>query len=139
LPSYARVACFKGYDETSFSFNAGVSPTLFEQQFQIYEDLLREGFDMYAYVTLTSPPHKDLGNYMRKFIDRLQYIHPNLPLRTVPLKIESYAPTRSRARKDHEIALKFQYDVHTAWLEELDKRFSGSQLDLPIYAVDMSL
>lgn len=139
FPKYARVGCFKGYDEASFAFNTAAPPELFSQQFEIYRDLLKEGLDMYAYVTLTAVPHAGLEQSMAHFFDRLQEIHPHLPLRTIPLKIAVFTTTGQRLKARHEQALSFQYDVHDAWLEELQRRFSPEELALPIYAVSLML
>ena len=83
FPKYSRVGCFKGYDGVSFSFNTKADPVHFTKQFEIFQELLNEGFDMYAYTTFTSPPHDGLRESMSQFVDKLQAIHPNLPLRTV--------------------------------------------------------
>jgi uncharacterized Fe-S cluster-containing radical SAM superfamily protein len=137
FPMYSRVACFKGYDEESFSFNTLAPPELFNQQFEIYRDLMREGLDMYAYVTFTAIPHNNLRSAMARFVDKLQEIHPNLPLRTVPLKIEVFTPTKGRVKQEHETALAFQHDVHAAWIEELSKRYSEAERNIPICDVPM--
>lgn len=139
FPNYARVGCFKGYDAASFAFNTLAAPELFNQQFEIYRDLLHEGLDMYAYVTFTALPHTGLPQAMEQFVDKLQSIHRNLPLRTVPLKIEIFTPTSKRIQRDRERALAFQYDVHYAWLEELNRRFSEEERQLPIYDVQVRL
>jgi uncharacterized Fe-S cluster-containing radical SAM superfamily protein len=136
-PMYARVACFKGYDAASFSFNTSAESQLFDQQFELFAGLVSEGLDMYAYVTFTGLPKDGLSASMARFVDRLQRIHPNLPLRTVPLKIEVFTPTSHRVKQGHTLALKFQYDVHSAWLEELDRRFSSQERAIPI--TDVSL
>jgi uncharacterized Fe-S cluster-containing radical SAM superfamily protein len=132
FPKYARVACFKGYDEASFSFNTLAQPECFDQQFEIFRDLLKEGFDMYGYVTFTALPHNDLQAKMVKFVDKLQEIHHNLPLRVVPLKIESFTPTEGRIKKEQQKAIAFQYEVHTAWLEQINKRFDKTESNLSI-------
>jgi len=115
------------------------APELFHQQFEIYRDLLKEGLDLYAYVTFTAMPHEGLQCVMERFMDKLQTIHQNLPLRTVPLKIEIFAPTQNRIKQNHDMALAFQYEVHQAWLEQLNKRFSEAERDLPICETSMSL
>jgi uncharacterized Fe-S cluster-containing radical SAM superfamily protein len=137
FPKYSRVACFKGYDADSFKFNTLAAPELFDQQFEIYRDLLREGIDMYAYVTFTAVPHDKLQSRMEQFVDRLQGIHQNLPLRTVPLKIGVFTPTKNRIKQDHELALNYQYEVHHAWLEQIHKRFSKKELSIPICDIPM--
>jgi uncharacterized Fe-S cluster-containing radical SAM superfamily protein len=139
FPKYARVACFKGYDEASFAFNTGAEPELFIEQFNIYRDLLTLGLDMYAYVTLTALPHTGLDSALRRFVDLLQSIHVNLPLRTVPLKIDVFTPTRHRVRERHQDALRFQYDLHQVWREELRRRFRSDELAQPLCDVPMRL
>lgn len=137
FPKYSRVACFKGYDEISFAFNTFAAPEFFHQQFEIYRDLLKEGLDLYAYVTFTAVPHEGLQVTMERFVDKLQAIHPNLPLRTVPLKIDVFTPTQNRIKKNHEMALTFQYEVHQAWLEQINQRFSETERSLPICEISM--
>lgn len=137
FPSYARVACFKGYDHASFTFNTHAEARLFDQQFSIYADLLSAGLNLYAYVTFTSMPRLGLSAAMKSFVDRLQRIHLNLPLRTVPLKIEVFTPTLGRVGPSQELALAFQHDVHEAWLEEIDRRFSSAERRVPICDVSM--
>lgn len=139
FPNFARVGCFKGYDKESFSFNTLADPELFDEQFRIYKDLLKLGFDMYAYATLTSIPKKNLNSLISNFVDRLQEIHPNLPLRTVPLKIEVYSPTLKRMDNTHQAALKYQYEVHQAWREELDRRYEENLRLSPICDIQMKL
>lgn len=139
FPNYARVACFKGYDDTSFSFNTSAAPELFNEQFFIYRNLLEAGFDMYAYVTFTSAPNNNLLSSMSNFVDRLQEIHPNLPLRTIPLKIEIYSPTQRRLAEKHRLALEFQYEVHQAWCEEIIKRYEERERSIPICDIEMRL
>ncbi len=134
---YARVACFKGYDPASFEFNTRAAPELFARQLAIFRELLNEGLDLYAYVTLTAPPHSGLGPTMKLFVDQLQSIHRNLPLRTIPLKIDLFAPTRPRVREQERAALAFQHDVHGAWCEELTLRFSDTELAAPICDVSL--
>lgn len=139
FPKYSRVACFKGYDEISFSFNTRAEPELFNEQFEIYRESLREGLDMYAYVTFTALPHDGLLAAMERFVDKLQAIHPNLPLRTVPLKIEAFTPTKGRIKQEHKKSIAFQHEVHSAWIEQLNKRFSETDRNLPICDVPMKL
>lgn len=135
--NYARVGCFKGYDEASFAFNTAANGELFSQQFEVFNKLLAEGFDIYAYATFTAPPHDRLDISISRFMDRLQQIHHNLPLRTVPLEIKVYSPTSSRLNLEHNQALRFQYDAHTQWQQELSKRFSTHELTVPINEVSI--
>jgi uncharacterized Fe-S cluster-containing radical SAM superfamily protein len=137
--NYSRVACFKGYDEKSFSFNTLASPELFNQQFEIYKELLKKGLDMYAYVTFTAIPHAGLAHKMEQFVDKLQAIHFNLPLRTVPLKITAFTPTRHRIKHEQNLALNYQYEVHAKWIEQIRNRFSETEINVPICDIPMAL
>ncbi len=136
---YSRVGCFKGYDKKSFSFNTLANPDLFDQQFKLFNKLFETGFDMYAYVTFTSIPNKNVEDSMNIFINQLQDIHENLPLRTVPLKIKDYSPTKNRINPQHTEALNFQHAVHTTWLREINNRFKKSDINLPICDVKMKI
>lgn len=136
-PNYARVGCFKGYDETSFAFNTGAAPGDFAEQFQIFSALLDEGLDLYAYATFTALPTAGLAGHMRNFVDRLQAIHPALPLRLVPLKIEVFTPVKTRIDPQRARALDFQHDVHAAWRSELEQRFSVHERQRPITEVSL--
>lgn len=138
-PKYARVACFKGYDDESFSFNTLASPALFAQQFKIYRRLLADGFDLYAYVTFTNAPHEHVGSRVRIFVDNLQRIHHNLPLRTVPLQIAKFNATDTRMTKRHEDALVFQHAVHQEWCEQVAARYSSAERALLISDVPMRM
>lgn len=139
FPKYCRVGCFKGYDTRSFSFNTLAAPEIFERQFEIYRDLLHEGFDMYAYVTFTALPHNNVVDAMKRFVDKLQGIHNNLPLRMVPLKIEKFTPTTGRIKAEHDTAIAFQHEVHHAWVEQLKERFSEQERSTLICDVPMTI
>jgi uncharacterized Fe-S cluster-containing radical SAM superfamily protein len=132
-PNYGRVGCFKGFDQHSFSFNTQAAPELFAQQFTLMRRLVSAGFDVYGYVTFTSDDAHQLQAKMANFVDRLQEdVHPLFPLRTVPLKITSFTPTRDRIGRDQERAFTLQQAAVTAWSEELRKRFSSEQLKMRI-------
>jgi uncharacterized Fe-S cluster-containing radical SAM superfamily protein len=91
-PNYGRVCCFKGFDSISFAFNTLADPLLFEQQFELARRLLELGIDLYFYATFTTPVVTGLADNMCRFMDRLQKIDENLPLRTVPLNIQEFSP-----------------------------------------------
>ena len=121
--NYGRVCCFKGFDAESFSFNTLADCSLFEHQFDLFRRYLSTGMDLYAYVTLTSPTSDQVGERMRIFVDKLQAIHPNLPLRTVPLEILKFTPVHSRIGKQQSLALVNQQIAVEAWNTELRERF----------------
>ena len=125
---YGKVCCFKGFDETSFAFNTQAAPELFFRQFELMRRLLAEtSLDLYAYVTFTSPAYEAIAAKMRAFVDRLQEIDANLPLRTVPLEISVFSPVAPRMTDPHERALAVQQEAVTAWNEELVRRYSDAE------------
>ncbi len=127
-PMYGKVCCFKGFDSYSFAFNTAAAPELFDRQFALMRRLVNETeIDLYAYVTLTTDREAQIGNAVAAFVDQLQGIDPNLPLRTVPLRIAAFTPVRPRMRAEHERALALQGDAVAAWNEELAARFSESE------------
>lgn len=59
---------------------------------------------------------------MARFVDRLQQISENLPLRLVPLQIEKWGPVGDRMREPHHAALEYQQRAIQAWWQELVRR-----------------
>jgi uncharacterized Fe-S cluster-containing radical SAM superfamily protein len=123
-PTYGRVCCFKGFDPDSFSFNTRAEPALFERQFELMKKLLTTGIDMYAYVTLTTPNANAIADRIERFIDRLQTVHENLPLRTIPLEIRIYNPVEPRLNQFNRRAQDNQWVAIEAWQEGIAERFS---------------
>lgn len=125
---YGRVACFKGFDAASFSFNTKASPELFDRQFELFARLLELGIDLYAYTTFTASSSVGIDGAMAKFVDRLQALDENLPLRTVPLKIGIFGVVKERLTKLKLInggdAVANQQTAIDAWTRELERRFS---------------
>jgi hypothetical protein len=123
-PNYGRVACFKGFDPESFQYNTSADERLFEIQFSLMKRLVATGMDLYSYVTLTSPRAEDVAGRIRRFVDRLQAIDENLPLRTVPLEVRAFTPVAPRLTEVHRLALRNQWLAVDAWTFELANRFS---------------
>jgi uncharacterized Fe-S cluster-containing radical SAM superfamily protein len=132
--NYGRVGCFKGFDQESFSFNTKASPELFDMQFKLMRRLVEAGFDVYGYATFTSTTDKDLPKHMATFVDRLQSeVHPLFPLRTIPLQILEFTPTRTRMGPEHERAMMIQKEAARAWSDELERRFPKKVRDRRIF------
>lgn len=134
---YGKVGCFKGFNSESFSFNTGAHPSLFDQQFDLLGRLLELGLDQYAYVTFTTPTDQGILPEMKQFVDRLQRLDENLPLRTIPLEISVFAPVVLRKQPKMEEALGNQHRAVEAWQEELDRRFTSTEraaniVDVPL-------
>ena len=130
--NYGRVACFKGFDPMSFSFNTRARPELYYRQFDLFRRLLELGIDLYAYATFTTPSLDDLSGKMKAFVDRLQSIHELLPLRTVPLRIEAFTPTAHRMESSHHRAIDEQERAYEFWQRELADRYSFTIRNLSI-------
>jgi uncharacterized Fe-S cluster-containing radical SAM superfamily protein len=130
--NYGRVACFKGFDEASFAFNTRADPTLFARQFDLFERLLSTGMDLYAYATFTGPEPDAAGEGVVRFMDRLQAIDTNLPLRLIPLRIEVFGVVEHRVREPHKVSLEAQEAAIVEWNRELIARFDEPQRATPI-------
>jgi uncharacterized Fe-S cluster-containing radical SAM superfamily protein len=137
--TYGRVACFKGIDRESFAFNTAADPLLYDEQFVLFRRFVDFGLDIYAYVTLTTPYADSARSALSDFIDRLQKVHPLLPLRTVPLEVSTFTPVQSRLDDLCRAALKNQYAVAEYWQEELTNRFTASDRNTSICDVQMTL
>ena len=137
--NYGKVCCFKGFNPSSFSFNTQASADLFERQFALMDRCISSGIDVYAYATFTTLTKEGIADDMKLFLDRLQSIHPNLPLRLVPLEIQAFSPVVNRMEERHEESVKNQQFAITAWVDELIKRFSSSERQTRICDVSISL
>lgn len=125
-PNYGRTCCFKGFDDISFSFNTSAPPELFAQQFALFRRILALGVDAYAYATFTTPKSHDIGDSMKRFLDRLQELDVNLPLRTIPLEIQPFTPVEPRLNAPRRDALENQWTAIEGWHRELEDRFSAT-------------
>ncbi|MBK7534007.1 MAG: hypothetical protein IPI49_01285 [Myxococcales bacterium] len=141
---YGRVACFKGFDADSFSYNTKAAPELFDRQFDLFARLLALGIDLYAYTTFTATRSDNIGDSMARFVDRLQSLEPNLPLRTVPLEVYVAGVVKERAEKQSFLPQANESLLHQrlaidAWCRELEHRFSSDEraqsiADVPLAA-----
>ena len=136
-PRYARVCCFKGFDESSFAFNTAAAPGLFGRQFELSERLHAIGMDLYAYVTFTTADPDRIAERMHVFCDRLQCIDPMLPLRAIPLEIEVWGPVAARMRPERTVSLHLQQEAIAHWNAEILQRFSPAERELPINCVPL--
>ncbi|MBF2067548.1 MAG: hypothetical protein IGS39_24490 [Calothrix sp. C42_A2020_038] len=136
-PKYGRVCCFKGFNAESFAFNTSAEPALFDQQFELLRRLLTLGIDLYAYATFTSPSNVDIAEDMRRFVDRLQMLDENLPLRTVPLQIQEFTPVKQRLNQDIYSVLHNQQIAIEAWRHELESRYSSEERACNIASVHL--
>ena len=122
---YSKVCCFKGFDSESFAFNTRADSALFYRQFDLMGRLLGLGIDLYSYVTFTTGSSSDIEGRMQGFVDRLQLLDKNLPLRTVPLEIRVFTPVKKRLNRLNEEALKNQYLAVDIWRRELENRYTA--------------
>lgn len=136
-PNYGKVCCFKGFDEESYLFNSRFKSGSFNEQFDTFKRYIHEGFDVYAYATITCPNLEKVEEKIKYFFDSLQRINELLPLRTIPLKIIAYGPTQQRMNQQHKMAINNQFVVKEVWMSELEKRFSNSQIICNVAKVKM--
>lgn len=136
-PNFGRVGCFKGFDPESFAFNTEADPLLFDRQFELFARHLTLGIDCYAYVTLTGPALSAVGTAVPRFLDRLQAIHENLPLRTVPLEIALWGPVPDRLNPARQQSLEVQQRAVAVWNAEMEHRFPAAVRAVPINLVPM--
>lgn len=132
---YARVCCFKGIDTNSFSVNTNAHPSLFIKQFDLFKRLWDLKIDLYAYITLTAPSNANFNLAVPKFLDLIQAINVDLPLRIVPLKIFEFLPSQNRKNVDKNDLMKGQMKAIQVWKSEIEKRFDFSKREVPIYAI----
>jgi uncharacterized Fe-S cluster-containing radical SAM superfamily protein len=128
---HSRVGCFKGFDSLSFSYNTLAPKSMYERQFRVFERLLRQGFDVYAYATFTCPQSHCTKDRIKHFVDDLQKIHPLLPLRTIPLEVRPFSVTRVRMTPHHQQSIDEQSRAGEFWDEVLMERFSSRELQSP--------
>lgn len=126
-PNYGRVCCFKGFNPESFAFNTLAEPALFNRQFELLERLLTVGIDLYAYITITTPSADSVEDDISRFLDRLQLLNQNMPLRTIPLEVEIFTPVQRRLDETKKLALKNQWIAIEAWQKEIERRFSSEE------------
>jgi len=131
-PTYGRVCCFKGFNAESFSFNTRAEPALYDRQFELMSRFLTLGIDLYGYATFTTPSRNGITNDMPRFVDRLQRLDENLPLRVVPLEIQVFTPVKPRLNAPAKEALKNQRIAAEVWQKELQDRYSGEQRALSV-------
>ncbi len=129
---YGRVCCFKGIDELSFSNNTGAEPSLFYQQFSLWEKLLKTGLDLYSYITLPAITSTDFKGAIKWVLDKIQNVDETYPLRIVPLKIQEFTPVVSRIKDLQLNLLEGQEMAIQIWQEEMRRRFSTEDLQKKI-------
>lgn len=132
---YSRVSCFKGIDEESFSINTKASPELFRNQFKLCKQLIQTGFDLYGYITLTASTKTDFKSVVPRFLDELQNESEMFPLRIVPLEVKKYSPMTKRVDSVFQDMIDGQYIAIKIWEEEMARRFTKEQLNVPIAEV----
>ena len=136
--NYGKVCCFKGFDQQSFAFNTKAPPDLFDRQIELFQRNVDLGIDVYGYATFTSP-EKPKPDSISRFVDALQRIHSELPLRVIPLEIRQFAPFDDRRLDEtHRDAMRcHQNTAINFWQEELSQRFSREQREQEIAEVGL--
>lgn len=134
-PGFARVGCLKGFDAESFTFNTRADGSLFDHQIELFGRFVEAGFDQYGYITITNMNTDGLQSKIARLLDEIQSrVHQNFPLRIVPLRIFGFNANENRYNQEAE---DNQFPALEAWLTEIQKRFSATELALPITEVDI--
>ncbi|MDY0903800.1 radical SAM protein [Pedobacter sp. CFBP9032] len=132
---YSKVCCFKGVDEISFEVNTQADGSLFHRQLELFQRFAATNIDMYAYITLTADKRTQPETSIPKFLDRIQKIKNEFPLRIVPLKIFTFTPMKDRTSVDQTELLLGQEKAIEIWQKEIDRRFTHEQKQTPIYMI----
>lgn len=134
-PGFARVGCLKGFDAESFTFNTRADGALFDRQIELLGRFVRAGFNEYGYITIATMNTDDLQGKMARLLDSIQTrVHPNFPLRIVPLRIFSFKANADRYSQKAETN---QFRALEAWLAEMQQRFSADELATSITEVNI--
>jgi len=136
--NYGRVCCFKGIDKESFALNTQADPELFDNQFILFERLMRLGIDLYAYITLPAKLNTNFDYVIPQLIDKLQNIHENLPLRIIPLKVFEFTPVAGRMKTVFENMILGQEFAYRKWSEEIRKRFNEDLINQKITSISLN-
>lgn len=120
--NYGRIACLKGFDAGSFTFNTQSEPSGFERQLDILDGYLGLGLNLYGYITLTSERSSGAVVAIAQLMDRIQERNEGFLERLLPLRVEKYGAMRSRVTPARNKALAIQDEVLAIWLEELARR-----------------
>jgi uncharacterized Fe-S cluster-containing radical SAM superfamily protein len=134
---YGRVCCFKGFDDESFSFNTTAAPDEFALQFARIKRLIDLGIDIYGYATFTCPNVTDIRQKMSLFVDRLRSVDELLPLRVVPLQIESFTPTAARLNILRNQSIDNQTVAVHEWTEILERIYPSELRGRAIHEIQL--
>lgn len=125
---YGKVCCFKGYNDLSCQFNTQNNLLYYHDQLRRFRRYYEDGFDLYGYVTFTTPELTNMEQELQKFFDDLRRIHPLMPLRVIPLRITLYESVRS-LNKEQMSAYENQFAVLEVWLNLIAKNFDSNLVE----------
>lgn len=136
--NFGRVGCIKGIDQEAFAYNTKAPKEHFDRQIDVLGKMVKTGFDMYVYLIMTVESTSNLKDRISLLLDKLQNIHPNLPLRVSPLKIKPFSPTVGRMNLDQQVSLEAsQFVTLSVWNNLIGERFSKEQLMQKCYQVSI--
>ncbi len=122
---YGKVCCFKGYNNLSCQFNTQNNLLYYHDQMRRFKEYYEDGFDLYGYVTFTTPELTNMEQELQFFFDDLRRIHPLMPLRVIPLRITIYKSVQ-KLNKEQMSAYENQFAVLAAWRELIAKNFDSN-------------
>lgn len=126
---YGKVACFKGFDEESFTFNTcSINHSLKDQMF-LAKKYIEAGFDIYFYQVLTCLNIENIEKKIANYMDQLQGISHDVPLRVVPIKIKKFGANEKRFIGEKVPSIDNQYVALEVWKNEIYKRYGMEMFD----------
>ncbi len=125
------VGCFKGVCKKDFSILTGAKPRFYEKQFETAKLFLDWKSDFYVYLPALIYEN-NIEQKTREFIERLQRLNKNLPLRVEMLIIKKYpAATRNmelKAKEGRPIPKTDQRMVFDLWYNKLLPEFYSKEM-----------
>lgn len=135
--NYAKICCLKGFDEESFAFNTLLDSGVFKEQLHRLKKYIEMGFDVYCYIILTCNSLEKAKVKVKKLIKQLQDISYNLPLRVIPIKIETFSAVIPRLNDEREKAILNQYEVLNIWNKEIKKIYNEDEINKNIAEIEI--
>lgn len=130
--NYGKVACFKGFDQESFEYNTCSEKHSLSKQLSIAKKYIEMGFDIYFYQVLTCDDLTNIDERISNYMDALQEISVNLPLRIVPIKIKKFGANESRFNSARLREIDNQFIVLDIWKKEIFRRFGYKMFEWKI-------
>jgi uncharacterized Fe-S cluster-containing radical SAM superfamily protein len=135
------VGCFKGVNKSDFSILTGAAEKFYETQFEAAKLLVGWGTDVYFYLPALVYEN-NVKIKVENFVERLQKIHKNLPLRLEVISIIDYPAaeetTEKRAKAGRLMPGLDQRVVFDLWYRKILPKFYSKE-ELEKYCCEVKL